>query len=122
MDLLIGSLLLTAFILLLTYFLSSNKDNGDPSIPFAKHRSYPIIGHLFAFMNDRTNLLLECGQRYGSCFRIRVFNQQFTMILSHADWMNVVRNPSFKFMPTEFARKLFGISPLVAGENKIMRK
>ncbi len=75
MDLLISSLILTGIVLLLTYFLYSNND-GDPSIPYANYGSYPIIGHLIPFMRDRAKLLLECGQRYGQCFRIKVFNQR----------------------------------------------
>ena len=60
----------------------------DPSIPYAKYGSYPIVGHLFAFMRDRKKLLMECSQRYGSYFKIKIFNQRFTMILSYADWTN----------------------------------
>jgi hypothetical protein len=115
MDLLIGSLILTAIALMLTYFLYSNND-GDSSIPYAKYGSYPIIGHFFFFMRDRTKLLIECGQRYGQCFRIKVFNQRFTMILSYADWITVVKNSSLKFMGIEFGMSIFGLSSVFLGK------
>jgi hypothetical protein len=109
MDILIGGLILAVIVLFLTYFLHSNKDR-DPSIPYAKYGSYPIIGHLFSFMNNRTKLLLECTQRYGQCFRIKVLNEHYTMISSHADWMTVVRNQSFQFAGIDFGIKIFGLS------------
>ena len=96
MAILVGSLVVAAIILVLAYFLRSN-DGEDSSIPYATYGSYPVIGHLLSFLRGRTKLLLECSQRYGQCFRIKVFNQQFIMILSYADWVTVIRNQSLKF-------------------------
>jgi hypothetical protein len=110
MAILVESLILAVITLLLTYFLRS-KNSGDLSIPYATYGTYPLVGHLFAFLRDRTKLLLECRQRYDECFRIRVFSQYVTMILSHADWMNVVRNPSFQFSAIEFGIQIFDLSP-----------
>jgi hypothetical protein len=110
MSVLVVGLIVTAIILLLTYFLRSSDNGGDPSIPYATYGSYPIIGHLIPFIRDRSKLLMECRQRYGECFRIRVFNQYFTMVLCHADWVGVVRNQSFEFTPIESGIKIFDIS------------
>ncbi|CAF1142785.1 unnamed protein product, partial [Adineta ricciae] len=106
---LIESLLLIFVILFVIYFIRSKPDE-DPSIPYAKYASYPIIGHLIAFTRNRTKLLLECHRRYGACFRIRAANQRFIMIPSHADWMTIVKNSSFKFTGTELGIEIFGFS------------
>ena len=110
MAILIVSLILAAIILILVYFLRFN-EGDDSSIPYAKYGSYPIVGHLFSFLRDRTQLLIECGQRYGQCFRIRVFNQRFTIVSSHADWTTVIRNQSLKFGGIDFGIQIFGLSP-----------
>ena len=114
MDFFIGVLFLTSFVLLLAYFFHSN-DDGDPSIPYANYGSYPLIGHVIAFTRDRTKLLLECSKRYGSCFRIKVFNQSFLVIPFHNDWTTVVRSQSFKFSPEEFGMRIFGMSSSLIG-------
>ena len=111
MAIFVGSLVVAAIIFLLAYFLHY-KENEDSSIPYAAYGSYPIVGHLFAFLNDRTKLLMECRQRYGGCFRIRVLNQRFTMILSHGDWTTVLRNQSLQFSPIDFGVKIFDLSPI----------
>ena len=110
MAILVGSLVAAAIILALAYFLRS-RDGGDQSIPYATYGSYPVIGHLLSFIRCRTELLLACGQKYGQCFRIKVLNQRFTMILSYADWMTVIRNQSLKFNGEDFGMQIFGISP-----------
>ncbi|CAF1349986.1 unnamed protein product [Didymodactylos carnosus] len=110
MAILVGSLVMAAIILVLAYFLRSN-DGEDSSIPYATYGSYPVIGHLLSFLRCRTKLLLECGQQYGQCFRIKVLKQRFTMILSYADWMTIIRNQSLKFDGIDFGIKIFGISP-----------
>jgi hypothetical protein len=110
MAILVGGLILTAIVLFLAYFLHSNND-GDSSIPYATYGSYPIVGHLFSFIRDRTKFLLECGQRHGQCFRIKLFNQYYTMILSHADWTNIIRNQSLQFPGIELGIQIFDLSP-----------
>lgn len=100
---------MTGIIVLLTYVLHSYAD-GDSSIPYAKHGSYLIVSHLFAFTRNRTKLLLECAERYGSCFRIKVFNQRFTMISSYTDWAAIARSQTFKFIPVELAMSIFRMS------------
>jgi hypothetical protein len=110
MAILVGGLILAAIVLLLSYFLYSN-NGGDPTIPYATYGSYPIVGHLFSFINDRTKFLLECGQRYGQCFRIKLFNQYYIMVLSYADWASIIRNQSLYFPGMEFGMQIFGLSP-----------
>ena len=109
MDLLLGGLILAGIIVLILY----SNDDSDPSIPYARYGSYPIIGHLLAFTRDRKTLFFECSQRYGSCFRIKVFNKRFTMLSSHADWVTIVRNQSLKLMTDELAIRMFGLSPAI---------
>ncbi|CAF1185600.1 unnamed protein product [Adineta steineri] len=113
---LIAGLILAGIIFLLIHFLRSD-DTGDSSIPYAKCASYPIVGHLFSFLRDRRKLFLECSKQYGDCFRIRMFNQYFTMILSHTDWTNVVRNSAFQFSATDFAVQIFDISRVFHGRS-----
>lgn len=109
MALVVGALILTVIILLFTYFLNSNK-NGNKSIPFATYGSYPIVGHLFAFTKNRSQLLIECAKRYGPCFRIKLFNQYYTMIISYADWTTVIRNQSVQFNGGDFGIRIFDLS------------
>ena len=120
MDLLLGGLILTVILVLLTYVLYSNAD-GDSSIPYARYESYPIVGHLFAFTRNRTKLLLECAEKYGSCFRIQVFNQRFTIISSYIDWATIVRSQSFKFMAIESGINIFGLSPTFLGKYRFSK-
>lgn len=115
MDVFIVSSILTGIVLVLAYFLFSNND-GDSSIPYAKYGSYPIVGHLFAFMDDRVKLMLECARRYGPCFRIQVLNQRFTMIISNDDWTSVLRNSAVKFVGDDFGMRIFGLSPAFLGK------
>ncbi len=118
---LIGSLILAALTLLLRYFLHSNNDE-DLSIPYATYGSYPIVGHLFSFVRDRKKLVIECRQRYGECFRIRALNQRFIMILSHTDWMTIVRNQSFEFMGKDFGMKIFDLSPVFHSKDQFLKR
>lgn len=120
MAIVVGCLILTLVIVLLTYFLRSNNYKNS-NIPYATYGSYPIVGHLFSCLRDRKKLLLECRQRYGECYRIRIFNQQFTIISSHADWMNVIKNSSFHFAPLDFATQLFDLSPAFKCECKYFK-
>jgi hypothetical protein len=115
MSVLVVGLVLIGIISFLLYYLQSN-DVGDSTIPYAKYQSYPIIGHLIPFLGCRAKLLTECRQRYGECFRIRVFSQYFTMISSHTDWTNVVRSQSFEFAGIDFAVKIFDVSPTFLSE------
>lgn len=107
MDMITGSLILLSIVCCLYYLVHFNERN-DSSIPYATYRSYPIVGHLFSFLRGRTKLLLECQQRYGNCFKIRVFNQRFVLVLSQADWTTVIRNPAFYLPTDDFMTMIYG--------------
>jgi hypothetical protein len=106
MDIITSTFILLAVVCLLFYIFQSNDDKNS-SIPYATYGSYPIVGHLFSFLRDRTKLLMACQQRYGKCFKIRLFNQHFTLVLSTPDWTSVIRNPSFYLPANDFATKVF---------------
>ena len=101
-------LIVTAFLLF--YYLFFNTDQSA-SIPYAKHGHYPIVGHLFAFLHDRTKFLIECYQRYGTCFKVRLLHRRFIMILSPSDWTGVMRNQAFYFPTADHIEHLFDASP-----------
>ena len=107
MDIIISTCILLVIVCLLFYVIRSNNEE-DSSIPYAIYQSYPIVGHLFSFLRDRTKLLMECQQRYGNCFKIRVFNQGFVIVLSTADWTTVIRNPAFYLHVDEFMTMIYG--------------
>ncbi len=109
MEILVGTLILVVIAFVLLYFLHFN-DGEVSSIPYAKHESYPIVGHLFSFLRDRTKFLMECYERYGQCFRIRLLNQRFTFILSPPDWTSIIRNQSFYFPSDDHVIHLFDLS------------
>jgi hypothetical protein len=106
MDVIISIFISLAIICLLFYILKSNDDKNS-SIPYVTYQCYPIVGHLFSFLRDRTKFLMSCQERYGKCFKIRLFNQRFTLILSSSDWITVVRNPSFSLRTDNFLVKVF---------------
>ena len=109
MEIFLATFLLIAVVLGLVYFLQST-DNDTSSIPYAKHGNYPIVGHLFSFLRDRTKFLMECYERYGSCFRIRLLNQRFILLLSPSDWTAVIRNQAFYFPAGDHVEHLFDVS------------
>jgi hypothetical protein len=115
MDILVITLILVVIAFLLFYFLHSTDDENS-SIPYVKHQSYPIVGHLFAFIRDRTKFLMECQQLYGKCFKIRVLNKRFTLVLSPSDWASIIRNQSFYFPGHDHAGPLFDISTTPMGK------
>ncbi|UJR16912.1 hypothetical protein I4U23_003810 [Adineta vaga] len=118
MIILIESVILLSIVLLLIYYFYW-KTNEDLSIPYATYGSYPIVGHLFGFIRDRTKLLIECRQRYGSFFRIKLVNQRFIMISSHIDWMKIVKNSAFQFMGIELGIKIFGFSSIIQHHSEL---
>jgi hypothetical protein len=85
------------------------------------------VGHLFAFLADRTKFVIDCRQRYGQCFSSKIVNQQITFLLSPFDWPIISRNRSFYFPGPEFAAKTFNISPdcfgkfIIISERKISK-
>lgn len=81
-----------------------------PSIPFVRNNWYPVVGHLFAFIADRTNFVIDCRQRYGQCFSMKILNQKITFLLNPFDWPTISRNRSFYFPGPEFAAKTFNMS------------
>ncbi len=106
MDIIVGTLILVAIVYLLIYLLQP--DNSEKaSIPYATYGSYPIVGHVFAFVRDRKKLLMDCQQRYGNCFKIRLFNQRFTFVLSPSDWTSIIRNSLFQFPANDLSTKVF---------------
>ena len=109
MDILVGIFLLAAIACLLIYLLHSNHGENS-SIPYVKYKNHPIVGHLFPFLRDRTKFLMDCQERYGQCFKIRLLNQRFILILSPPDWASVIRNQSFYFPVLEHGKHIFGLS------------
>jgi hypothetical protein len=108
MDILFSLFILAVITFVFIYFLRSNDDENS-SIPYVTHGSYPIVGHLFSFIGDRTKFLRECQQRYGQCFKLWVFNQRFIVITSPSDWTAIIRNQSFYFPLIEFAMQIFDL-------------
>jgi hypothetical protein len=115
MVIIIGTFLLIVVLSLLFYFSRFNDEKNSP-IPYVTYENYPIVGHLFSFLRDRTKFLIECQQRYGQCFKIRLFTQRFTLVLSPPDWAAIVRNQSFYFPGADIAMKIFDISINYSGK------
>ena len=115
MDILLISLIVIIITFLVIYLRHSNDDKAS-SIPYATYRSYPIVGHLFSFIRDRTKFLLDCQQRYGQCFRIRLINQSFIFLLSPSDWTTIIRNQSFYFPSVEHGKNIFDMPQEVFGK------
>ncbi len=109
MDIVISTFMFVAIVCLLIYLLQSNPDEKS-SIPYAIHESYPLFGHVFSFIRDRKIFLMHCQQRYGQCFKIRLFNQRFTFVLSPSDWTTIMRNPAFHFPANNVAMNVFDTS------------
>jgi len=109
MGILMGTFILAAIASLLIYFLHSN-DGENSSIPYVTYKSYPIVGHLFPFLRDRTNFLMDCQQRYGQCFKIRLLNRRFTLVHSLPDWTAIIRSQSFHLPVTKHLIQLFDVS------------
>lgn len=109
-----GTLILIIVVFILFYFLHSNNIE-DSSIPYAKYKSYPIVGHLFAFVHDRGELLMKCRQLYGQYFRIRLLNQHFIMILCPSDWPSIIRNQSFYFPKHDLFANIFDVTSSFVG-------
>jgi hypothetical protein len=109
MEILVGTFILAAIVFLLIYFLHSN-DAELSSIPYVTYKSYPIVGHLLSFRRDQTKFLMDCQLRYGQCFKIRLLNQPFTLVLSPSDWATIIRNPSFYFPSGDLAIHIFDLS------------
>jgi hypothetical protein len=114
MDILTITFMLTVISCLFIYFLSFN-NNENSSIAYATYGNYPIIGHAFSFARDRTKFLMNCRQRYGSCFKIRLLNQRFIMVLSAPDWTSIIRNPSFYLPSIDIAAQIFDVSSSFSG-------
>lgn len=118
MDIIIiSTIILVVIVCLLFYFLQYNHEKNS-SIPYVTYGSYPIIGHLFPFIRDRTKFLIECHQQYGQCFKIRIFNQYLTFIVSPCDWITINRNQFFYFPLVEQIQGMFGLSLSVLGKYK----
>ncbi len=109
MDILLITLIVIIITFLAIYFRHSNNDKVS-SIPYATYGNYPIVGHMFYFIRNRTKFLLDCQQRYGQCFRIRLINQRFIFLLSPSDWTTVNRSRSFYLPSVELGKNIFDIS------------
>ena len=109
MDIIVGTLVFIIIACLWIYFFRLNSDENS-SIPYVKHESYPLVGHLFSLVRDRKAFLLRCQQRYGQCFKTRFVNQRFTFVLSPSDWTTILRNPAFYYPDSVFARDIFDAS------------
>ncbi|UJR19250.1 hypothetical protein I4U23_022378 [Adineta vaga] len=117
MDILVGTFILGVIACPLIYFLRSN--HGDKSsIPYVTHENYPVVGHLFSFLRNRTKFLMDCKQRYGQYFKIRLFNQRFTLVLSPPDWAAIIRNQSFYFPAGDLGMQIFDLSNNLSGHTE----
>ena len=114
MEIFLVTFILIATAFFLFYYLFFNTDQSSSSIPYAKYGHYPIVGHLFSFLRDRTKFLIECYQRYGTCFKVRLLNQHFIMVFSPSDWTSIMRNQSFYFPAADHIEHLFDASPASA--------
>jgi hypothetical protein len=114
MDILISPFILVAVICLLIYFLRSNVSENS-SVPYVTHESYVVVGHLFAFLHDRTKFLMKCHQQYGQCFKIRLLNEYLTLVVSPTDWAAILRNQSFYFPLNEQILPIFDLSNNLSG-------
>ena len=110
MEIFLATSILIIIVGLLFYYLMVHSEDSS-SIPYAKHGHYPIVGHLFVFLRDRTKFLMECYERYGTCFKIQILNQHFTLILSPTDWPNIMRNPALYFPAGDHVEHLFDACP-----------
>lgn len=117
MDFVISTIILAIIVCLLIYFLQKTDDKNS-SIPYATYGSYPIIGHLFPFIYNRKKLMIDCQQRYGQCFKIRLVNQYFIFVISPTDWTNIIRNPLFSFPANDLSTKVFDASSDLFGKYK----
>ena len=109
MDIIVGTLIFITIALLWVYLFGSSASEKS-SIPYAKHESYPLFGHVFSFVRNREAFLKHCQQRYGQCFKIRLFNESFICVLSPSDWTTIMRNPAFSFPVNDIAMKVFDTS------------
>jgi cytochrome P450 len=119
MIILVATFILVVIGYLLICLFRSN-DSENSSIPYAKHRSYPIVGHVFAFIRDRKQLLMDCHQQYGNCFKIRLFNQRFIFVLSPSDWTSITRNSLFHFPASDIATGVFDAFSYLSGEYHLL--
>lgn len=97
-------ILLVVFVLLIYWWW---KSCCKRSIPFVKEGFYPLIGHLFVLMNNRTNHLKKFSQIYGNVFQMKIFNQTIVFLLNPSDWSIINRNQSFEFLGDRFSREIF---------------
>jgi hypothetical protein len=106
MEMLMSSLILAVVVSILIYLLFFN--NGKPSlIPYVKNGDYPFLGFLYPYFADRTNFVMDCRRRYGSCFAVKLLNQKLIFVLSPSDWPTIVRNQSLYFPSRELGMKVF---------------
>ena len=110
MESLFMSSLISVVALMLIFIYVLRNNCRIHTTPFVIDNWYPIVGHLFAFVADRTKFIMDYHQKYGQCFRVNLFSQQITFILSPCDWRAIFRNKSFYFPGPEFAAKAFSIS------------
>ncbi|CAF3473304.1 unnamed protein product [Rotaria socialis] len=111
---LLSSFILASLVLVLLYLLLLHKDNIS-SIPLVSYRNLPVVGHLIPFLRDRRKFLMECHQRYGQCFTVKLLTQRITFVLSPFDWATVARNSSLYLPEHEFGIKVFDTGNSVIG-------
>ena len=115
MDVITSTFLVAVIAILLFYFLQSNHGKNS-SIPYVTYKNCPLVGHLFSFIADPKKFLMECQQRFGQSFKIRLFTQPFVFLLSPSDWTTIIRNQSFYFPATELAMQNFDIMINLSGK------
>ncbi|CAF0911296.1 unnamed protein product [Didymodactylos carnosus] len=84
-------ILLTVLVLVSFVFIKNKKKNVvNQSIP--------------------SKFVLDCRQRYGSVFQIKLLSKRMTFITDPRDWSTVYRNPDFYLPADDLGMKIFGMS------------
>ncbi|CAF1041629.1 unnamed protein product [Didymodactylos carnosus] len=101
---------LTVLILASLILIKNKKKNViNQSIPVVSS-CYPIIGHLLSFIFNQSKFILDCRQRYGSVFQIKLPSKRIIFITDPRDWATVYRNSNFYFPGDDLGIKIFGMS------------
>lgn len=99
-------LLIILFILLIYYYYLKINQYDDL---YVKDGYYPIIGNLFSLIYNRNKYLIKCQEKYGDCFKIKLFNQTIIFLINPSDWINIIKNQSFSFMGDTFSKHIFNM-------------
>lgn len=106
-------------LLLILIYLYQYRRRSSGSIPFVKEGYYPLIGHLFVFVHNRTNSLNKSREKYGNIFEMKVLKQRFIFVTNPLDWPIVIRNPSFRFLGDLFSKRIFDMDHNFFGQSDL---